>query len=67
MGDLQFYPFTSLVETSFWDLLIKNKVDLYKLNNEPIDLVGTYRIGRCIFLILKAFHKFINENGQSFK
>lgn len=46
MGDLQFFPFTSLVETSFWDLLIKNKVNVYKLNNEPIDLVGSYRIGK---------------------
>ena len=45
MGDLQFYPFTSLVETSFWDLLIKNKINVYKLNNESIPLVGSYRIG----------------------
>ena len=49
MGELQFYPFTSLVETSFWDLLIKNKINVYKMNNEPIDLVASYRIGKSLF------------------
>lgn len=40
---LQFEPFSSAVEAPFWHLLSQRKIDLYKLDDRPVDVRGYYR------------------------
>ncbi|XP_074603824.1 autophagy-related 7 isoform X2 [Brevipalpus obovatus] len=41
--ELKYYPFESLVETSFWHTLSENKLNIYKLSDTEIPLQAFYR------------------------
>ena len=39
---LQFLPFSSAVETGFWHKLSQLKLDVLHLNEEPVEITGSY-------------------------
>ena len=39
---LQFVPFSSAVETGFWHRLSQLKLDVLHLNEEPVEISGSY-------------------------
>lgn len=43
---VQFFPFSSVVDTGFWHILSSQKLDKLKLNNEAIPIYASYRNGR---------------------
>jgi ubiquitin-like modifier-activating enzyme ATG7 len=43
---LQFLPFSSVVESSFWHKLSLLKIDVYALKDEPVDIQGYYTAAR---------------------
>ncbi|KAJ3285899.1 Autophagy protein 7 [Borealophlyctis nickersoniae] len=45
-GILQFEPFNSAVESTFWHALTRNKIDLYRLDDTPKDITGYYTTGQ---------------------
>ncbi|KAH6590380.1 hypothetical protein BASA50_009355 [Batrachochytrium salamandrivorans] len=42
---LQYEPFQSAVDTTFWHSLAKNKIDIYKLDDESVPIQGFYSSG----------------------
>ena len=48
MPVVQFAPFSSLVQPSFWHKLTGLKVDVHKLNDDAIPLFASYTPGRSI-------------------
>ncbi|RWS02420.1 ubiquitin-like modifier-activating enzyme ATG7 [Dinothrombium tinctorium] len=40
---LQFYPFSSLIDPSFWHIVSEKKLSVYRLNETAIDIFGMYR------------------------
>ncbi|RWS28886.1 ubiquitin-like modifier-activating enzyme ATG7 [Leptotrombidium deliense] len=40
---LQFYPFSSLIDTSFWHVLTERKLELYKLDTKAIKVYASFR------------------------
>jgi len=48
MPILQFTPFSSLVQPSFWHKLTELKIDVLKLSEEAVPLRGSYMIGRTV-------------------
>ena len=45
---VQFTPFSSLVNPSFWHRLTELKLDVLRLSDEAVPVFGTYSIGRTI-------------------
>ncbi|TPX68561.1 hypothetical protein SpCBS45565_g03085 [Spizellomyces sp. 'palustris'] len=45
---LQFEPFISAVEPTFWHALSRNKIDLYRLDDAPRQLIGYYSTGQIV-------------------
>ncbi|CAG8483624.1 5517_t:CDS:10 [Ambispora leptoticha] len=45
---VQFVPFSSAVEAPFWHTLSTRKIDLYKLDDTPQNIVGYYSTGHSI-------------------
>ncbi|XP_004364215.1 E1-like protein-activating enzyme G [Capsaspora owczarzaki ATCC 30864] len=45
MAPLQFAPFSSAVDASFWHMLSRQKLDVYKLSDEPHPVLGYYTMG----------------------
>ncbi|XP_046456837.1 ubiquitin-like modifier-activating enzyme ATG7 [Daphnia pulex] len=39
---LQFLPFSSVISSSFWHKLTQMKIDVYALNDEPVEITGYY-------------------------
>jgi hypothetical protein len=39
---IAYQPFVSAPDVSFWQELAQRKLDVYKLNAEPVQLVGSY-------------------------
>jgi len=50
---LQFLPFSSVVESTFWHKLSLLKIDVYALKDEPVDIQGYYT---AIILLLGCLH-----------
>ncbi|CAG8574281.1 11546_t:CDS:10 [Diversispora eburnea] len=48
MSLLQFVPFSSAVEAPFWHTLSSRKIDLYKLDDAPQEIVGYYSTGHTL-------------------
>ncbi|KAH9825098.1 hypothetical protein DFH28DRAFT_1091498 [Melampsora americana] len=45
---LQFIPFSSSIDPTFWHTLTKIKIDILKLGDEPIKIKGLYERGRWV-------------------
>ncbi|KAJ3190113.1 Autophagy protein 7 [Gaertneriomyces sp. JEL0708] len=43
---LQFEPFASAVDPTFWHSLSREKIDVFRLDDQPRDIVGYYQIGK---------------------
>lgn len=43
LHDVKYFPFSSLIETSFWHTLSQNKLNVYKLDESEIPLQAFYR------------------------
>lgn len=43
MENLQFLPFSSTLDSAFWHILSKKKLEEYGLKEEPISIHGSYR------------------------
>ena len=41
---VKYFTFSSLVDTTFWHILTKKKLDELKLNDAPFEAQGSYRI-----------------------
>jgi hypothetical protein len=41
---INYFSFSSLVDTTFWHILTKKKLDELKLNDSPFEAVANYRI-----------------------
>ena len=48
MPIVQFAPFSSLIQPSFWHELTNIKIDVLRLSDEAVPLSATYSIGRSI-------------------
>lgn len=48
MPIVQFAPFSSLVEPSFWHALTNLKIDVLRLSDDAVDLSGSYSTGRSV-------------------
>lgn len=48
MTVIQFAPFSSLVEPSFWHALTNLKIDVLKLSDHSIPVTASYTSGRSI-------------------
>ncbi|MBW0488272.1 hypothetical protein O181_027987 [Austropuccinia psidii MF-1] len=48
MTILQFVPFDSSIDPTFWHTLTKLKIDVLKLKDQPIPIVGWYERGRWV-------------------
>jgi len=48
MPIVQFAPFSSLVQPSFWHELTNIKIDRLRLSDESLPIVGSYSVGRSI-------------------
>lgn len=61
---LQFLPFSSVVETTFWHKLTQLKIDVYALKEEPIEISGYYnnhtaiRLPACFNIDYSSFDKY---------
>lgn len=42
---LQYQPFSSLVDPSFWHLLMQKKIQEYRLSSEPRKVHGYFSVG----------------------
>ena len=60
---LQFLPFSSVVETTFWHQLTQLKIDVYALNEDSVDITGCYnnralpRLPACFSIDYSSFDK----------
>ena len=45
---LQFTPFSSLVQPSFWHELTRLKIDVLRLSEDTIEINGSYAAGRSV-------------------
>ena len=60
---LQFLPFSSVVETTFWHQLTQLKMDVYALNEDSVDITGYYsnhaldRLPACFNIDYSSFDK----------
>jgi ubiquitin-like modifier-activating enzyme ATG7 len=45
---VQFVPFSSAVEATFWHTLSTRKIDLYKLDDASHDILGYYSTGHTL-------------------
>lgn len=43
---LQFHPWASAVEASFWQILSQRKMDVFKLDDSPKSVLGYYATGQ---------------------
>jgi ubiquitin-like modifier-activating enzyme ATG7 len=48
MPIVQFAPFSSLVQPPFWHELTNIKVDVLRLSDEPLPVLGSYTVGRTV-------------------
>lgn len=48
MPIVQFAPFSSLVEPSFWHALTNLKIDVLRLSDDAIDLTASYSAGKSV-------------------
>ncbi|KAH7907877.1 hypothetical protein BJ138DRAFT_1158950 [Hygrophoropsis aurantiaca] len=48
MPVVQFAPFSSLVQPSFWHELTRMKIDVLRLSDETLPIQGSYTVGRSI-------------------
>lgn len=48
MPIVQFTPFSSLVQPSFWHELTNQKIDVLRLSDDAITINGSYSIGRTV-------------------
>ena len=48
MPIVQFAPFSSLVQPSFWHELTDIKIDVLQLSDAAIPITGSYSIGRSV-------------------
>ena len=62
---LQFLPFSSVVESTFWHKLSQLKIDVYALKDEPVDITGYYsnhtapRLPACLNVDYSSFEKYM--------
>ena len=60
---LQFLPFSSVAETTFWHKLTQLKIDVYALKDEPVEIVGHYgnhtaaKLPACFNIDYNSFEK----------
>lgn len=45
---LQFTPFSSIVQPAFWHELTKLKIDVLKLSQDAVPILGSYSVGRSV-------------------
>jgi ubiquitin-like modifier-activating enzyme ATG7 len=45
---IQFVPFSSVVQPGFWHAFSDRKIDTLKLSDAPIDISGSYSVGRSV-------------------
>lgn len=61
---LQFLPFSSVVESTFWHKLSELKIDVYALKDEPVDITGYYsnhtapRLPACLNVDYSSFDRY---------
>jgi ubiquitin-like modifier-activating enzyme ATG7 len=48
MPIVQFQPFSSLVEPSFWHVLTDLKINVFRLSDEALPITASYTTGRSI-------------------
>lgn len=67
---LQFLPFSSVVETTFWHQLTQFKIDVYALNEDSVDISGCYsnhalpRLPACFSVDYSAFDKSVQSKRR---
>lgn len=60
---LQFLPFSSVVESTFWHKLSQLKIDVYALKDEDVEVTGYYsnhtapRLPACFNVDFSSFDK----------
>ena len=48
MPIVQFAPFSSLVQPAFWHELTNLKIDVLRLSDEVLPIIGSYSVGRSV-------------------
>ena len=48
MSIVQFAPFSSLVEPSFWHALTDLKIDVLRLSDDVLELSASYSVGKSV-------------------
>jgi hypothetical protein len=66
---LQFLPFSSVVESSFWHKLSQLNIDVYALKDEPVDIAGYFsnhpaaRLPACLNVDHSSFDKYKSSSS----
>jgi hypothetical protein len=42
---VQYFPFSSVIDIGFWHLLANKKLDVFQLDDRPIDIKASFRNG----------------------
>ena len=62
---LQFQPFASAVDASFWHTLSQSKIDRFKLDDSPVQLKAYYSTGQRVAVNSYALGKQKESNSPS--
>ncbi len=54
---VQYFPFSSVIDIGFWHLLANKKLDVFQLDDRPIDIKASFRNGIQFYF---NYHIFIN-------
>ena len=63
MSNLTFQPFSSSIDIIFWKTFSDKKLEVFKLSDKPVDILGRYACGPTFEGQLPA----LTIDGQSFE